>query len=502
MKSLFGGIASALRNNAPVPFIGKQLRIPVIPPTGSEQHMRSMGSVGTVFSIVNRTSVSTSKACWHLYRKSPTGDPEKRVEVVRHWALDVWNKPNRFMTRQEFVESGQQHLDLTGEMWWVIGRDERAPSIPLTIWPVRPDRMAPVPDANKFISGYEYTGPNGEKIPLGLHEVIFIRMPNPLDPYRGMGPIQSVLADLDAVRYSAEWNRNFFINGAEPGGIIEVDHRLSDEEFNELSDRWDEQHRGVANAHRVAIVEQGRWIDRKFTNRDMQFAEMRDVNSRVIREAFGMPKFAIGDVDDVNRATAEAAKAWFAEELTVPRLERIRGALNNDFLPLFGPAAEGLEFDFDSPVPADREMESKEIVAKSSAAKTLMDSGFEKADVLKVVGLPDMKWTKPEPPPPPVAPGQADSPPAGGGLPGGALAPPRRIGAAGGGGAAPGYTLPHIGYPYYQEQGWPTQDGKEGEIRVIEIGGVVLEIRFTDGMWCVVRTHTPNRPGWTIGPKA
>ena len=403
-SSLFGGLADAVRNKSPVPFVGKQLQIPWVAPSGAEQQMRAMGAVGTLFSIVNRTSVSTSKGCWHLYRKSPTGDKEKRVEITRHWALDIWNKPNKFMTQQEFVESFQQHVDLTGEGWWVIGRDDRARSIPLNIWPVRPDRMAPVPDATNFISGYEYTGPNGEKIPLGLDEVIFIRMPNPLDPYRGMGPVQSILADLDATKYSAEWNRNFFINGAEPGGIVEVDKRLSDDEFNEMSERWDEQHRGVANAHRVAIIEQGRWVERKFTNRDMQFVEMRNVSSKVIREAFGMPKFAVGDVEDVNRATAEAAKAWFAEELTVPRLERIRGALNNDFLPLFGKAGEELEFDFDSPVPADREAEGKDLVAKSTAVKTLIDTGFDGDEAREVCGLPPMKWEKPAPPPPPVVP--------------------------------------------------------------------------------------------------
>ena len=36
--------------------------------------------------------------------------------------------------------------------------------------------------------------------------------------------------------------------------------------------QWEEQHRGVSRAHRVAILEQGKWIDRKYTMRDMQFA--------------------------------------------------------------------------------------------------------------------------------------------------------------------------------------------------------------------------------------
>ncbi|NIS37117.1 MAG: phage portal protein, partial [Actinobacteria bacterium] len=73
-----------------------------------------------------------------------------------------------------------------------------------------------------FLAGFLYHGPNGEQVPLSLDEVIHIRYPNPLDPYRGLGPVQSAMIDLDSARYSAEWNRNFFVNSAEPGGHLET----------------------------------------------------------------------------------------------------------------------------------------------------------------------------------------------------------------------------------------------------------------------------------------
>ncbi|MFD5564521.1 phage portal protein [Kitasatospora griseola] len=359
--------------------------------SGRTAQMAAMGSVGTLFAIVSRTSSATSQVDWKLYRKAKSGDDHDRAEVTSHAALDLWTKPNRWMPRQEFTESTQQHIDLTGEGWWVIGRSPRSP-IPLEMWPVRPDRMDPVPSPAEFIAGYVYTSPDGEKIPLRTDEVIQLRMPHPLDPYRGMGPVQSILTDLDATRYSAEWNRNFFLNSAEPGGIIQVDRRLDDEEFNELRLRWNEQHRGVAAAHRVAILEQGTWVDRKFSQRDMQFAELRTVSRDVIREAFGIPGFAIGELTDVNRATAEAAATWFATYLTVPRLERIKGALNNDLLPMFGATAEGLEFDYCSPIPDDEEAENAELTAKSAAAVALVGAGFNPAATLAAIGLPDIPF--------------------------------------------------------------------------------------------------------------
>ncbi|MDG4535318.1 phage portal protein [Streptomyces sp. AV19] len=384
-----------LFNKAPVPYVAaRNLALPWRQPTGAEAQMRAMGSVGTLFAIVNRTSNATAQVEWKLWRKAASGLPEDRVEVTRHAALDLWNKPNGFYTRQENVEIIQQHVDLTGEGWWVIARNPRSP-LPLELWPVRPDRMQPVPHPIDFLSGYMYTGPGGEQIALRTEDVIQLRMPNPLDPYRGMGPVQAILSDLDSARYSAEWNRNFFLNGAEPGGIIQVDKRLSDDEFDELTARWNEQHKGIANAHRVAVIEQGQWVDRKLSQRDMQFAELRSVSRDVIREAFGIPKFALGDVDDVNRATAEASKAWFAEYLTVPRLERIKGALNNDLLPLYGPSARELEFDYCSPVPADSEAENAALVAKATAAQALIEAGAYGPEVLAAVGLPEIAFGQP-----------------------------------------------------------------------------------------------------------
>lgn len=403
MRSPVGALVAAVANRAPVPFsptrFAQPFGVPLAGTSSPEQQLRAMGSVGTLFSVVSRLANTTSQVEWKLYRKAKSGDPADRVQVTRHLALDIWNKPNPFMTRQEFVEAFEQHLELVGESEWLVSRDPRA-SFPLELWPVRPDRMAPVPHPTEYLSGWIYQSPDGERVPLRLDEVIQLRMPNPLDPYRGMGPVQTLLADLDATRYSAEWNRAFFLNSAEPGGIIEVPEALDDREFNQLRDRWNEQHRGVANAHRVAILEHGTWKDRKFTQRDMQFAELRGVSREIIREAFGVHKHMLGGSDDVNRANAEAASADFARWLIVPRLERIKQALNHYFLPMFGATGEGVEFDYVNPVPADREADNDELTAKADAAAALVTAGWDAADVLAAVGLPKMGFARPTAPAP------------------------------------------------------------------------------------------------------
>lgn len=395
MKSFIGGIV----NKAPAAYgsARSRLGIPWAGANNAEAQMSAMGSVGTLFAIVHRTSTATSHVEWKLWRdlsdrRRKFGPAEdRRIEVTQHAVLDLWNKPNPFMTRQMLVESVQQHVDLVGEGFIVVYRDPRSP-LPLELWPVRPDRMTPIPGGD-FLSGYIYTGMGGEQVPLGLDDVIYLKMPNPLDPYRGLGPVQAAMVDLDSARFSAEWNRNFFINSAEPGGIIEVPDRLDDEAFRELTERWREQHQGVAQAHRVAVLEQAKWIDRSMSQRDMQFVQLRGLSREVIRESFGIHGHMIGNSQDVNKANAEAGEISFARWLVKVRVERFKQALNHRLLPMFD--ATDLEFDHDRVVPEDREADDRERTSLAEAARTWVEAGFDPQAVLAYLGMPDLPYVGP-----------------------------------------------------------------------------------------------------------
>jgi HK97 family phage portal protein len=354
--------------------------------------MAAMGSVGTLFSIVDLMSTSTAAVEWRLWRKAKSGRDEDRTEVTSHLALDVLNRPNPFYSRGQLVEAGQQHVDLVGECRIVMVTNVMG--WPVALWPVRPDRIEPIPSATDFLAGYVYTGPDGEKIPLDLDQVMGIQMPNPLDPFRGLGPVQAILVDADSIKYSAAWNLNFFMNGAEPGGIIEIPNTLGDPEFDQFRDRWRQAHQGVSNAHRVALVEGGgKWVDRKYSHDDMQFSELRQVSRDAIREAFKVHGHMLGDADDVNLANATAAEITFARRSTVPRANRWREMLNLSFLPKFGPTAEGLEFDYDSPVAEDEKQDAEIFLNRARGAQFLIASGFDGTAVAQASGLPDMAWS-------------------------------------------------------------------------------------------------------------
>lgn len=414
-------MSTALTGRMPVPLSSSRSSVSISSGYGGAKSvlLSAMGTNGTLFSIVSRYSNATSQVCWQLYRKSRTGNKEDRRPVTSHLALDVWAMPNPFTPLQQYIEASQQHLELVGEAWWVVQRN--AFGWPESMWLVRPDRMSPVPSVEQGIAGYVYRGPDGDTIPLETDDVIWLKMPNPADvgpTGRGLGVAQTILAQVEAVNFSTEWNRNFFANSAVPGGVITVPTELGDTAFNRLRMQWGERHRGVSNAHRVAIIEGGAtWSDGP-TQKDMDFANLLNVSRDIMREAYAMPKFMLGLVDDVNRATADASSASFGTWGLVPRLERIKQAVNTRLLPMFGPSGHGTgtpdtEFDYDNPVPADTEAETAELTARANAYSTLIAAGVDPLDAADVAGLPPMNMAPKAAPPvfvPSTVPGAPEQP--------------------------------------------------------------------------------------------
>lgn len=353
-----------------------------------ERAYDAYGSVGTLFAIVTQLANAVASTEWHLYKRTSVRDKKRRQEILNHPFMMVWERPNAFYTGDLFRETVQMHLDLVGEGVIVLNK---LGGVVFEMWPVRPDRIEPVKHPKEYLVGYIYKAPDGEEVPLEKDQVIHIKYPNPADPYRGMGPVQTVLNDIDAARYSAEWNRNFFINGAKPGGIIEVDYRMQDAEFNEFVARWRQQHQGVANAHRVAVLENAKWVDTSFSMSDMQFIELRNLPRELIREAFAFPKPMLGTVDDVNRANSEAGKEILAENHTNPRLRRWKSVVNTFLLPQFA-NGKTLELDYDDPTPINHEAADRERNSQTAGANKLVLAGYHPDDVTDAMGLPRMRW--------------------------------------------------------------------------------------------------------------
>jgi hypothetical protein len=178
------GKALAVRNSTPVPMASRPAGSSYLSMFGSnddEANMRAYGTQGTVHSNVSLIASSTAKPEWRLYRKQKTDGrvryttsdqgSDQRTEVLQHAALNVLNKPATVMiggrehvawTRFSLFEISGIWLETTGKAPWIVDYDPRA-SFPMGLWPVRPDRIEPVPDPVNYLKGYWYTSPDGKE---------------------------------------------------------------------------------------------------------------------------------------------------------------------------------------------------------------------------------------------------------------------------------------------------------------------------------------------------
>jgi len=391
MKSPFGNVYE-LQNKTPIKYASEGEAQSSLY-GGKPEYTVQLGTYqfnSTLFSVVNFLSSTTAQVDWKLYRKSTTGNKSDRQEVTVHPALSILYKPTNFDTRQDLFEATQQHVDLTGEGWWVI---ERMGSMPTGLWLARPDRMTVVKSPTEFLLGYKYTQPDGSQRPLAKEDVIQLRMPNPLDPYRGLSPLSALLLTIDTDTYADLYQKNFFKNGAVPGGIMNITENMSDQEWQKNLQRWNMQHKGVGNANRTAFVENGKYQVIAPNQVDMQFAELKGFNKDTIREAYGVSKAMLGVVDDVNRANNEAQESNYAKYKLTPRLERFKSALNNEYLPQFGGLGLGLEFDYDDIEIEDQSKIIADRDSKIAAVVALINAGADPKATLAAFNLPEIPFT-------------------------------------------------------------------------------------------------------------
>ena len=402
-------LANGQRGGSPVPLAARGGRTMPLGLGGQGDMTEQLGLMaanGTAYSVINllASDVGAQTNAWHLYRADTTSSrgrvtqPDMSREVLNHAALDLWMQPNAWFDNMLFTWAAQQHMELTGKTYWVV---TPSPGGPLDMWIVRPDRMTPVPSPNNFLLGWIYSGPDGQQIALPADEVIWVRTPDPMDPYNGLGPAEPLAVNIESGRAISDWNRNFFRNNAQPGGFVQFPDgvRLSDEQFTEITTRWAEQHQGVSRAHRVAFLEMGaKWLPAGYSMSDMQFVELRQDARDSIYEGWGVGGGMLGVVEDVNRANMEGTEYNYAKRKLNTRLALLRGALNGQLLPRFGSTGEGVVFDYDNPVPKDWQADAQTLGSQASAVLDFVAAGYKPngpGGVLETVGVPEMEYVGP-----------------------------------------------------------------------------------------------------------
>ncbi|WP_435969315.1 phage portal protein [Streptomyces sp. Qhu_M48] len=169
------------------------------------------------------------------------------------------------------------------------------------IWPLRPDRVTigvKRLGPGRFERRYRYDDDvNGIHTVLLPHEVLHISGLG-YDGVQGY-PIVELAANSIGLGLATEHHgAKAFSNGAAPGGALTHPGNLSPEARRRMADDWENIHKGIDRAHRVAILEEGVTFQQVgMPNDSAQFLETRQLQVTEMARWLRLPPHKIGDLE-------------------------------------------------------------------------------------------------------------------------------------------------------------------------------------------------------------
>ncbi|MGO9572479.1 MAG: phage portal protein, partial [Desulfomonilaceae bacterium] len=274
-----------------------------------------------------------------------TGSRKNKKIVESGPLVQVMETPNPMMSGAQLTEATYVFLGITGEAFYILDRSNTT-ELPREIWTFHPSRFQHVVDEGSgLIKGWVYTR-GTKRIPLEPHEVLFFRYFNPDDDYRGLSPLQAAKLGVDQDFWAAQYNANFFRNGAQLRGYLETDENLSPDEFDRILAQFNDRHQGVSKAHQIGLLEGGlKYKEAGLSQKDMDFLEGRKYNREEVMAVYKVPKSELGLYEQINFATAKTMDKVFWTKTLLPKMLLFENIVWSQFLSKLAGPEIWAEFD-------------------------------------------------------------------------------------------------------------------------------------------------------------
>lgn len=320
------------------------------------------------FKCVSIISKAAASIEWDLYSKR--AGMNERQEIESHPLLDLLKSPNPMQGQSAFFEAMIAYYMIAGNSYLeAVGPSPQ--SVPMELWPIRPDKMKIVPGKTGLPQAYEFTA--NQKVIVypvdqisGDSQILHLKTFHPTDNWYGMSPIEAAMYSIDQHNESGVWNLSLLQNMATPSGVVTVKEdaanplgTLPDVQFNNVREQLKARTQGAKNAGRVLLLEGGMdWKQMGFSPRDMDWMEGRKMSARDIALAFGVPPIILNIPGDSTFANYKEARLSMYEDTVIPLMDFIRDELNTWLVPRFGDNLS-LDYDVDSIVALDTKRSEK-----------------------------------------------------------------------------------------------------------------------------------------------
>ncbi len=356
--------------------------------SGKTVNERTAMQTTGVYACVRILSETLASLPLHTFKHTDRGKEKAREHRLYYLLHD---EPNPEMTSFVFRETLMGHLLLWGNAYAQIIRDGRGNV--LALYPLLPDKMT----VDRTSTGelyYEYQKDTGSVV-LRADEVFHIPGLG-FDGLVGHSPIAMAKNAIGMAIATEEYGAKFFANGANPGGVLEHPGIVKDPK--RVRDSWNAVYQGSANAHRIAVLEEGmKFQPIGIPPEQAQFIATRKFQLNEIARIFRIPPHMIGDLEKSSFSNIEQQSLEFVKYTLDPWVVRweqaiqralfsedekrqyfvrfnVDGLLRGDYLSRMNGYSIGVQNGFLSPN-CVRELENMNLIPEEEGGNAFMVNG-------------------------------------------------------------------------------------------------------------------------------
>lgn len=334
------------------------------PPLDNEAVLKLYATNPTFRAAVSKIAFSVASNEWKVYKQKGKTD----TEIENHPFLDKIQNINSYLKGIEGLKTIQALYDLIGECYIIKLRSsifnakgqmlrEGEKGKVLSYLPV-PGTWVQEIDGLIWVTFEDFTIDGKPILKVKPEDCILYKDVDPANPYgRGVGLGLALADEIDAQDKASAYKRKFFYNDATPPFIISADGATEDE-VKQLESRWMQKLRGWTKAYTPYFMSNTPTVQQVSTSiKDMDFAQLDERSSQVIRQTYGIPPELFGDISNSNRATIESALTIYYMICVNPRLIAMRDCVIKEMM--FDEGYTDVYCDFVDMTPADKDYRLK-----------------------------------------------------------------------------------------------------------------------------------------------
>ena len=280
-------------------------------------------------------------------------------------------KPDVDTTKEAFYGACIVSLLLDGNIFIRKFRNRRGEIVNMTV-------LNPVDvDIKRNGLGRVMFNVKGEEKALSADDIIFI--PDVVRPgsMRGISRVEALKENFGLAVALENYAAKFFGSGTQTSGVLEVPGNLTAEQAKMMQEAFDSRHKGWGRAHKTAIISGGaQYKPTNVPNDQAQFLDSRRMAVEDVARAFNVPPHLLGLPGTNTYASVEQNNIAFVTHTLRPIAQKLEGALTAVLSEETGQEAAFIKFSLDGLLRAD-------INSRTEAYTKGLNSGYYKINDIR-----------------------------------------------------------------------------------------------------------------------